>query len=699
MQRRKRRLEPSLSLASKTCFFCPVENSLDTPSECSSFNNATSYTILPGYWALNSSSGKEFVLAKCGNYSSCLPFNCSLSKGNVSCQCNVTDKYGHGQGNCSGGYEGFLCSKCSEHYYRNNSKQCEQCQKHLHLWQEITYPIVFPALFILIILFPNNLLLLGLTQIAVSIVFIIFDSSSQWYLGVLLLTMVMLVILNNKSGENEGTTGVIKTMIFYFQITNILPSSFWPASLEKVLNDVFSVAFHINASSLSCAFPSLSGNDVLLFVLKMLLPFAIILLILSIVFLQRLVRAARVRMCKKKPLFEQENQASEEEEHLVPSQSQVSRSQQIFERIFGEEREGKESMLKQPWGNLFLQVSLFVLYIAHFDLTVQILSIFNCVSPPNFPSISQVDKPYYLASMPWVICNSISQSDYLPLFTLALFFGIVFVVGIPLLFGAILYFHRKRISQDTAYKNKITWFSFYYQNHKIKNYWFELVWMLRRTLIALAFNLSVLHDHSSVQRMIIILLLLSFAIVNQYIQPFRMSKENVFDMIGSLVIVITYTSFFTRPSLITTWTVFAINLLFVLSAVVSLFYTPVKRALQSERGKRLLRKVSCCRRRMPVDELFEAEQVESGKEEKEEYVDILSSQKMSVNRGHLVKLRDSVGEQNEEQEENAREELEYLRTQVSSLRVRLKQEREDNHTAVEEKEKEIKELKEKLKKL
>ena len=556
-------------------------------------------------------------------------------------------------------------------------------------------PIVISVILLLIIIFPNSVLLLGLTQIAVAVLFLIFGNGEQWYVELSVIVVIIVLVLSSESDENEGTSGVIKTIIFYFQIISILPYSFRPLvfqELFEVITGIFVVDLKFN--SLSCNFSLFSQkNAIVFFVLKMIIPFAIILLLYFIIFAQRLlpslVKFVKRKACKKKQRFvedaiqeDQENERDDPEISLLNEGKEefaVERSKEIFNKVFG--REENQLMLHQPWKHVLLKICLFVIYISHFDVTVEIFSVFNCVSPPNFPQESDISMPKYLETMPWITCNTI-EGPYFPLFILGIFFGMLFVLGIPVLFGMILFFNRKSIVEDHPHTNKnLEWFSFYYQNYKIKNFWFELVWMLRRTLIALAFNISLLQDYPNLQRILISFLILFFVILNQYIQPFRMNKENLFELAGSLVLLITYIgSFSSTTDQVLVWFIFSINLLFVLSMFFALCYFPFKRAVESEKFQKCKNKILCCAR--SKDAVSEQDQASSYEDEEEEDISSNEDQKglhnkykkMSINRREMLELKST--QEFEEEGANKEEEILYLQKRVSNLTRRLHEEKE-----------------------
>ena len=68
-----------------------------------------------------------------------------------------------------------------------------------------------------------------------------------------------------------------------------------------------------------------------------------------------------------------------------------------------------------------------------------------------------------------------------------LVFGLTYVLGLPALFAALLYRHRAGIA---AHDHQLEhWTGFLYECYRPSVFWFELVWIARRLLLAAAVSL------------------------------------------------------------------------------------------------------------------------------------------------------------------------------------------------------------------
>jgi predicted outer membrane repeat protein len=609
------------------CLNCPKNSYYSQNENCTINNenennkNYNEYQVADGYWVLNNTS--NVVLLKCTKYSNCAKFNCSLqcnqtTGNNQTTICSPTcfpknssteKEYerNYGYGFCEEGYQGFLCSDCSKNYYRSyqfeTEHKCIHCSNTPSKKIKIEFGILIAIaslLVIFVILFPKNIMLLAFTQIALVILYLMFGVGKLASVELLIILTIIILVLSNKSDQNRGASGLIKTTIFYFQIISVLPT-IWPTQVQYEINKITSLfAFNINFNGIECSFSQTDNREIFLFSFKMILPIIIILSVMIIIFLQRII-SPRIESLKEKikTIFNSNKNETlninnkfeeEEEEEDLLNEGSTEEEQEDNDEIKNEKNES--------WKDTILRIILFVIYISHFDLTKAIFSIFNCEYPFGFDS-EQGLLPKYISRMPWIICRLIPPGEYLTLFILSILFTIIYVFGIPFLFSMLLFFNRKKIYDE---EERIAWFSFYYQNYKLNYYWFELVWMLRRTLLAFLFN--VLSNNINIQALLIISTLCGFIIANQYLLPFRTRKENIFELICSVVLLITFIGSFTNQqnSQLFIWLVFAINFTFVVSIFISLFYPSLKRLFGSEKFKKYCR--CCCSKNRNKPKLF-----------------------------------------------------------------------------------------------
>jgi hypothetical protein len=156
---------------------------------------------------------------------------------------------------------------------------------------------------------------------------------------------------------------------------------------------------------------------------------------------------------------------------------------------------------------VWILLSLFVLYFIYFGIATSILENFHCQFEPETGN-------YYLASAQWMKCAS--GSTWESLRTLSVIAAIPYVIGTPVLFGVILFVLRQDIYRSIA-ETTAGMFSMMrgvrdhishassvlYGNYRVERYWFELVIIARR--LAFACVLALLPASSQQLPIIIIL--------------------------------------------------------------------------------------------------------------------------------------------------------------------------------------------------
>ena len=128
--------------------------------------------------------------------------------------------------------------------------------------------------------------------------------------------------------------------------------------------------------------------------------------------------------------------------------------------------------------------------------------------------------------------------------------------------------------------------------------------MLRRTLIALFFLFF--SDNEHLQKMLVVIVILLFVIMNQILKPFKSEKANIFDMVSSVVIILTFLlpSSNQSPGFVLSLSVLIINLVFLLVLVFFLFEGSIKALLK----KPFFKKCFYCFRRGDHDNFEEGEE-------------------------------------------------------------------------------------------
>jgi uncharacterized membrane protein YjfL (UPF0719 family) len=235
---------------------------------------------------------------------------------------------------------------------------------------------------------------------------------------------------------------------------------------------------------------------------------------------------------------------------------------------------------RKPWsaGDLWSRVQfsiLFLLSASYFELSNGILEILKPCSKG------------YMANFQWIPC-SFDDSAYKSLYISAIFFFVLYTIGIPAFFGAIMFRNRRRIlAGDPNLEAK---YGFLYESYRQKVFWFELVWFVRRILLSIA--VSVFASTSPFQLGLIFVLLQGSLILHRYVKPFYSNIASTMDLVATAVLLFGAVMGFTMEELphVSTSTMVLRNLVWVACALVALallfaLITPVLRML-SQRCKR-----------------------------------------------------------------------------------------------------------------
>lgn len=391
----------------------------------------------------------------------------------------------------------------------------------------------------------------------------------------------------------------------------------------------------------------------------------------------------------------------------------------------------------QTYAHIAKRTSLFSLYIFHFQIVSHIFSAFNCVSAPvnGYPN----SIPNYLSDSPWVICDGISEgSSYFKLFISALIFAILYLLlfFIGLVFLIWHTWKKKKRSKD---KEKVTWFSFFIDQYKRELFFFEVIFLVKTTLLAIFFN-TFAFDFK-IQKWLIMGILIFDILLVLYVLPWarfknffhffydpkilhsKRFKVNMFQILGGFVLLITLVTL-CQEAVAVTYIAMVLNIIFLLALFLALFSPSIREFLKSKRYKQIKQKL-CCKKKeeeehtnktldilydeTDEDSLLSSPQFEeqdivpSDFEEKSVFVtesgtmrELLSRDERMENRWESVLLRD---EEEWEEVDNRKEveQLKYLLNKEKELRRRFSEQREhalrDRENAMKEKEVALEELK------
>ena len=138
------------------------------------------------------------------------------------------------------------------------------------------------------------------------------------------------------------------------------------------------------------------------------------------------------------------------------------------------------------------------------------------------------DGKYYMTHALDIRCGSQRHEDKI-LFPM-IFFGLLYVIGIPLSFGIIFYKNRNNIYADSV----MTIFGGIIGPYKVSLFWYELIHLLRKLLTVVC--LYVVTSREPTLRVFLCLLVLSVFLCLQYSQnPFKVQSNNFLCFLWMLV--------------------------------------------------------------------------------------------------------------------------------------------------------------------
>lgn len=146
---------------------------------------------------------------------------------------------------------------------------------------------------------------------------------------------------------------------------------------------------------------------------------------------------------------------------------------------------------------------------------------------------------------PWQSCKV--EGTYATLLALSIVFFFLYTIGIPALFGILLYKYRNSInSPETS-----SLLGFFYVNYNPKYYYTEIFWLLRNFALAASFNLapeikslqgSLKYKERRIHIVAILvqLILLLSIIGNYYLSVFQYFLENLMHLVAIVILLVCY---------------------------------------------------------------------------------------------------------------------------------------------------------------
>eukprot|EP01122_Echinamoeba_exundans_P004762 TRINITY_DN149_c0_g2_i1.p1 TRINITY_DN149_c0_g2~~TRINITY_DN149_c0_g2_i1.p1 ORF type:complete len:1674 (+),score=225.85 TRINITY_DN149_c0_g2_i1:72-5093(+) len=455
---------------------------------------------------------------------------------------------------CKLGFEDRLCSKCSCNATNGicffasgeaEDRNCIRCKSQSTLIL-VAAVVALQGSLVVFLLFRRSSLALLLAEAAIAITLLMSGIGESWMLD-LVIVMGLLFLITSLSQrkhkpphpvsidlEDEAdqpnhhthlaaaeTAALAKITIFFVQsAAAVIRDSTWPEWIEAAMKRL--EAINLRVSGVECFAPSLLANPVGKLLFHMSLPW-----ILAVnIGVAAVISALLIRL---DPVWRIKNFCSRIQKRKrrgveAPPPSDDEHQGLLYTEALPSD-EDVQQQRRKPWsaGDLWSRVQfsvLFLLSASYFELSNGILEILKPCSKG------------YMANFQWIPC-SLSDSTYGALFISAIVFFILYTVGIPAFFGAIMFRNRRRIlAGDPNLEAK---YGFLYESYRHKVFWFELIWFLRRILLSVA--VSTFTSSSSYQLGLIFVLLQGSLILHRYVKPFYSNLANTMDLTATAVLL------------------------------------------------------------------------------------------------------------------------------------------------------------------
>ncbi len=377
-------------------------------------------------------------------------------------------------------------------------------------------------LFALLSCSANTLVLRG--EIAVFVVILIVAGGSSWILSFLIAIVLLQLVLQlcvhlrqqkhaeeepegeNSRGELISLGGFVKLSIFYVQTNQSINSAVWHA-FGYLVSWLDIISLDISGSRCLAFLDAVNDSETAKFLLFMAVPAILLVSIIAIVtvriLVQHLLWWLKLRKLQKaKPLLLLDEAAGEEE--IVS---------------FSDDDSVELTKPRVAWLRSAQSIGLFLLFVTYYDLAERSLSVFS-----SMPSKSGV---VFMEELPWVP-RSFADDEFRLLFICGVVFVVVYGLGVPLLFAVLL-----RYRKDHHHPAAFLW-----ESYQPRFYWYEMVWIARRLVIAVV--VSLIPEQGGLRAFFVVFTLMVFAVLLFHNRPFRHYKENMFDLLSTLTLLATF---------------------------------------------------------------------------------------------------------------------------------------------------------------
>jgi len=191
-----------------------------------------------------------------------------------------------------------------------------------------------------------------------------------------------------------------------------------------------------------------------------------------------------------------------------------------------DEAEDSFNLAKKKLKYSIITAMLSIVYIAYPSLSGRVFKTLSCSKSPY-------ESRQYMQEFPWIPCEWHS-AEYFTLYFEAVAGFIMYVVGIPLLFAFLLYKYKDSLYEDSVRP----WMGFLYENYKVKFFWFEMVWTLRRFVISA--SIALLTADNPFRSFLVFGVLVTSLIIQYHIKPFVSAWENSLEAMALGTLLISY---------------------------------------------------------------------------------------------------------------------------------------------------------------
>lgn len=459
---------------------------------------------------------------------------------------------------CEHGYTGRLCRECvcehgEAHCYFPVGSKCVEC-KPLETWMIVggAVSLIF-CIFIFIFLKGSTIVIL--LEAMVVVVLLLLGIGESYIFDV----VVFFVIIQGLEALGKGGSsvahvvsleGLAKLFLWYLQALNLLtPSELWPETVKSTISSMDFVNFH--SSSIECMqfFRELSesvGREVAKLLIVITIPLLLAVTMIVTLGLRRMVYP-KVKECvaKVRPKKEMDSYLNSDDSFL--------------DTYHGDVNSSKRETHDPSFYSEVASMTIFVGYATLVEVSASVLEALPCTPDP-------FTKEDFMSAAPAISCTS---HEYQTLQKVAWPLFAVWVLGLPLFFGFLLFFNRKNLkNHDTE-----EWLGLLYENYTHECWWWEMVWLLRRLLLAVAVSWF---EESPWKNALISSLLVGSICLSFVFRPFQFPMENIFEVGITAVLLVTWTSSFCEVSEGLRWTIAVVNFLMCICFFLLFAYKPIK---------------------------------------------------------------------------------------------------------------------------